>query len=88
MAAYSIYFKPSVQKDFRRLPASMARRLTQRIKKLTHEPFPSDAQKLSGAERLYRIRIGNYRAIYEVDKDAREITIHYVRHRRDAYRRL
>ncbi|MBW1743816.1 MAG: type II toxin-antitoxin system RelE/ParE family toxin [Deltaproteobacteria bacterium] len=37
---------------------------------------------------MYRIRIGDYRVIYSVHKDAKEVVIHYVRHRRDAYRQL
>jgi len=44
--------------------------------------------KLSNAERLYRIRVGDYRIVYEVDHDAILITIHYICHRRDVYRTL
>jgi mRNA interferase RelE/StbE len=44
--------------------------------------------KLTGAERLYRIRVGDYRIIYEVNTEARVIIVHYVRYRREAYRRL
>src|SRR5437870_8906715 len=44
--------------------------------------------KLSGAERLYKIRVGDYRIVYEVDTAALQVTIHYVRHRREAYRKL
>ena len=37
---------------------------------------------------MYRIRVGDYRVVYEVDTDARKLTLHYVRHRGQAYRRL
>jgi mRNA interferase RelE/StbE len=43
---------------------------------------------LQGAERLYRLRVGDYRIVYEVDLDALHIIVQYVRHRRDVYRRL
>ena len=43
---------------------------------------------MQGAERLYRIRVGDYRIVYELDPAALQITIHYVRHRREVYRRL
>jgi mRNA interferase RelE/StbE len=43
---------------------------------------------LEGTETFYRIRVGNYRVIYAVDQKERIIVIHYVRHRKDAYRRL
>ncbi|MEA1976902.1 MAG: type II toxin-antitoxin system RelE/ParE family toxin [Chloroflexota bacterium] len=41
---------------------------------------------MTGAERLYRIRVGDYRVIYEINDNEGQITIIYVRHRRDAYR--
>jgi len=58
------------------------------IEKLEAGPFPRQAIKLSGAERLYRIRVGDYRMVYEVNTQAKQIMIHYVRHRREAYRVL
>ena len=88
MAAYSVFSKPSVERDLRRLPRGAVDRVMERIAALANKPFPRDAVKLSGAERLYRLRAGDYRIVYEVDTDAALITIHAVRHRRDVYRRL
>ena len=88
MDLYSVVFKPSVEKDIRRLPASISSRLMERIQGLATEPFPAGTLKLSGAAKLYRLRAGDYRIIYEVDNNARLVTIHYVRQRRDVYRRL
>jgi mRNA interferase RelE/StbE len=88
MGSYSIVFKPSVEKDLRSLPKEVVARVLARIENLQSEPLPRQAVKLSGAERLYRIRVGEYRVIYEIDSDAMEIIVHYVRHRREAYRRL
>lgn len=88
MGSYRIYFKPSVQKDLRPLRESLVLRLMQRIEGLKTDPFSRQAIKLSGAERLYRIRVGDYRIVYEVDTRAKEVTIHYVRHRREVYRSL
>ena len=59
-----------------------------RIEGLRTDPFPRQAVKLSGTERLYRIRVGDYRIVYEVDTQAKQIVIHYVRHRREVYRTL
>ncbi|MGH8533572.1 MAG: type II toxin-antitoxin system RelE family toxin [Gammaproteobacteria bacterium] len=50
--------------------------------------MPTGARKLSGAERLYRLRIGDYRIIYFVHGAERVIEIVRVRHRRDVYRNL
>jgi len=88
MDSYSINFKPSVEKDLRPLSKTLVSRVMKRIERLRTEPFPRQAIKLSGTERLYRIRVGDYRIVYEVDTQAREVTIHYVRHRREVYRAL
>jgi mRNA interferase RelE/StbE len=86
MASYDILFKPSVRKDLRALPSSLVAQMIERIESLKDEPLPRSALKLSGSERLYRIRVRDYRIVYEVDNSAMQITIHYIRHRREAYR--
>jgi mRNA interferase RelE/StbE len=88
MAPYKVIFKPSVQKDLRSLPQSVVARVFKVIEALKDEPIPRKSIKLAGAEQLYRARIGNYRVIYGVDKDNKQILIHYVRHRQDVYRQL
>ncbi len=54
MASFNIAFKPSVQKDFHRLPKSAVGRVVRRIEKLKDDPFPHGVDKLEGAERLKR----------------------------------
>jgi len=88
MASYNVHFKPSVEKDLRRLPKTMMARVLQVLEGLGSDPLRERAIKLSGAERLYRIRVGDYRIIYEVDSRAKEVLVHYIRHRREAYRAL
>ena len=88
MASYSINLKRSVEKELRRLPGAQLPRVLSAIDQLALDPHPRSATKLSGAETLYRVRVGDYRLIYEVDTETREVTIHYLRHRREAYRGL
>jgi mRNA interferase RelE/StbE len=88
MTAYNVTLKPSVEKDLRGLPSTIRARVLARIAQLREEPLPRQAIKLAGGEQWYRIRVGDYRIVYGVDRDARQITIHYVRHRRDVYRGL
>lgn len=83
-----VAFKSSVEKDLKRLPKQIGTRILQRIEALASNPFPLGCTKLSGAERLYRIRVGQYRIVYEIDSRAKIVTLHYVRHRREAYRRI
>ena len=88
MASYSIEFKPTLQKDFHSLPKSVFSRAWQKIQSLGDEPLPHGVTKLSGADNLYRIRVGDYRVVYALDHDRRLVTIQYVRHRKEAYRNL
>ena len=88
MASYNVVSKPSVEKDLRSLPKSTIVRVMKQIDGLGHDPLPRQAVKLEGGEDLFRIRVGDYRVIYGVDRAAKQVTIHHVRHRREAYRRL
>ena len=54
-----------------------------RIGALSADPFPEQSIKLAGTERLYRIRIGDYRIVYGVDKATRQVIV-----RREVYRRV
>lgn len=88
MTSYKIDFRPSVEKDLRSLPQPIIARVFKQIEALRDEPFPRQSIKLAGAEHLYRIRIGDYRVIYSVDDTLKQVLVHYVRHRREVYRRL
>ena len=88
MGVYNLFQKPSIEKDFRKIPPAIARMMFKKINQLADQPIPPQAIKLTGAERFYRIRVGDYRVIYEIDHAERRITVHYVRHRRDVYRSL
>ncbi|MGB3493637.1 MAG: type II toxin-antitoxin system RelE/ParE family toxin [Elainellaceae cyanobacterium] len=88
MKAYDIIFQPSVEKDLRKLSRQNCDRVMQQIESLAANPFPTKVTKLTGTEGLYRIRVGDYRVIYEVSSEEKFVLEHYVRHRRDAYRKL
>ncbi len=85
MAGYKIYFKKSVEKDFRTIPKKDLQKILSRIEALAHDPRPPGHEKLSGQER-YRIRQGLYRIIYSIQD--RELTVWVVKvgRRKDVYR--
>ena len=86
MASYEVRWKQSAERDLRRLDPQHLPRIVQAVESLAGEPFPRDSRKLHGAERQYRVRIGDYRIIYQVDVSAKLIVVFHVRHRREAYR--
>jgi mRNA interferase RelE/StbE len=60
-------------------------RVAQGLRALADEPRPHGRQKLSGRD-AWRIRVGAYRVIYEIDDAARSLLVVHVGHRRDVYR--
>jgi mRNA interferase RelE/StbE len=75
-----------VEKDLRRLPAKSRHRCLERIAELRLTPRPAGVRRVVAGERTYRLRVGVYRVIYQVDDATRVVTIVYVRHRKEAYR--
>lgn len=84
--AFRIEWKKSTRKDFRKLPASVANRIVRAVEDLAANPFPHGVEKLSGSEHAYRIRLGDYRIVYEVVAELKLIEVQRVRHRKDVYR--
>jgi mRNA interferase RelE/StbE len=83
---YSVCFKASVEKDLRRIPATARDRCLERIDLLRGDPRPRGVTRLTGSDRTYRLRVGAYRVVYQIDDDERVLVVEYVRHRKDAYR--
>ncbi len=85
MAAYKVYFKASVEKDFITIPKKDLKKILARIGELADNPRPPGCEKLTGQER-YRLRQGKYRIVYSVQDDELTVWIVKVGHRKDIYR--
>lgn len=83
---YHVLFKPSADRSLRRLPEEVQRRIVAAVETLVDTPRPQGSVKLTGADDLYRIRVGNYRVVYAVMDDQLLILILRVAHRKDVYR--
>ncbi len=86
MTAYKIRFVGSAAKEFRSLSTKLKRRIETAIDGLSQNPRPPGVRKLVGHERLYRVRVGQYRVVYEIDDKEHIIRVTRVRHRREVYR--
>ena len=87
MDSYEIRWKNSAEKDLRNIDPQQIPRIVTAVESLVDNPFPRQHRKLQGAEWDYRIRVGDYRVIYQVDTETKVVIIYHVRHRREAYRR-
>jgi len=81
---YKIDITKSAQKKLSKLPAKERDRISEKIDALAHEPRPSGCKKLMGREG-YRIRIGNYRVIYNIHDDVLTVLIVDVGDRKEIY---
>lgn len=86
MASFRIEWRKSTKKDLRRIDPVHVARIITAVEGLSLDPFPSGHTKLSGSERAYRIRVGDYRIIYEVFSGVLLIEVVRIGHRRDVYK--
>lgn len=83
---YEVFLERAAQRDLKRLSPANFRRVIPRIKALAQNPRPSGCHKIAGSKNDWRIRIGDYRVIYEIDEKAMAVRVMRVRHRREVYR--
>ncbi|HMO25295.1 MAG TPA: type II toxin-antitoxin system RelE/ParE family toxin [Tepidisphaeraceae bacterium] len=84
---YEVEFTRSAEREFEKLQRAVRDRLGRKFLKLESDPrkLPG-VTKLSGAEDLYRLRDGDYRAIFQINDRTKTVTLTKIAHRRDIYR--
>ncbi len=83
---YQVIVERSAEKDLKRLSPEIRRRTASAILALAKNPRPPGSRKLAGTENDWRIRVGDYRIVYEIADAIRIVRINRVRHRSDVYR--
>ena len=83
--SYTVFILRRAQKELAQLPREVYVHIRDAIRDLEQEPRPRASAKLTGREG-WRIRIGDYRVIYEIDDQQRVVTVLHIGHRRDVYR--
>ena len=82
---YSLFILPRAQKELAQLNAGAFARVRDAIRELTNDARPPGCLKLTGRDG-WRLRVGEFRVIYEIDDEHRLVTVLNVGHRRDVYR--
>ena len=82
--SYGIFILRRAQKELAQLPGVAYERAKSAIRRLAENPRPRGCRKLSGRDG-WRIRVGDYRVIYEIDGTRRIVTVLHIGHRRDVY---
>ena len=84
---YRVEFKPKAARFLERMPEPDRGRMLRRIEGLEQDPRPAGADKLKGSE-YYRLRSGDYRAIYRIEDEVLVVVVIRVGHRKGVYRNL
>jgi mRNA interferase RelE/StbE len=84
--AYSIQFKPAAVRQLEELPRAIQNRIALKIEALRNDPFPTGCKKLAGLTDAWRVRVGDYRVIYQVQRGILVVLVLIVGHRREVYR--
>ena len=82
---YTITILRRAQSELADLPADAYVQVRETIRSLARDPRPPGCLKLTGRTG-WRIRVGNYRVVYEIDDTTQSILVLHVGHRRDVYR--
>ncbi len=82
---FEVQFKSSAVKEFQNLPQDIKKRVIKKIDLLSLTPLPGDVKKLKGKNDYYRLRVGVYRIVYELNQTDQIIVVTRIRHRRDVY---
>jgi mRNA interferase RelE/StbE len=83
---YRVLLEHGAEKELARLSFEVHERVIAAICALAANPRPPGSRKLVGSKNDWRIRVGDYRVIYEIADDIRVVRVNRVRHRREVYR--
>ena len=83
---YRVLLERAAEKDLARLSSGIHDRVITAIQALAINPRPPGCRKLTGSQHDWRIRVGDYRVVYEIGDEIHIVRINRVRHRREVYR--
>ena len=84
---YQIDFAPSAAKQFKKLRGDIRQGVEAKVDSLATNPRPPGVEKLEGADDLYRVRVGDFRIVYEIHDRHLTVLVVRIADRKDVYRR-
>ena len=85
MGSYRVALTASAEKELRRIPSKTIERIIARLEGFAQSPRPHGCKKLRGGDVQWRVRVGEYRIVYEIDDVGRSVVVTRIAHRRDVY---
>lgn len=84
--SYKVEILRGALKQLKKIPLELQERIQIKIDDLATEPRPNGVKKLKGKENAYRIRVGDYRVIYDIFDDVLVVNVVEVGHRKNIYK--
>jgi len=85
---YSVEFRPAVLRSLKKYPKKDLQRIKKRIEELAKDLPDTASTKMKGNNDFHKVRVGDYRIIYEIHNDILIILVVKIGHRKDVYRNL
>ena len=82
---HEVLLERAAERDLKALSRAVYDRIVSHLKTLSQNPRPPGCKKITGSRSDWRIRMGDYRVIYEIDDRAKVVKVMRIRHRREAY---
>lgn len=82
---YRVLLERAAEKDLARFSSKIHDRVIAPSQALAANPRPPGCRKLAGSKNDWRIRVGDYRVVYEIADTMRVARVNRVRHRREVY---
>ena len=86
--SYQVAVKKSAAKALKKIPRAAQKRIADKIDRLAESLPNPDTTKMKGDNPFHKIRVGNYRDIYEIQDEILLVLIVKIGHRKDIYRNL
>ena len=86
--SYRIEIKRSAAKALKKIPKANGKRIVEKIDSLAESPPNPDTTKMKGDNPFHKVRVGDYRIVYEIQEDVLVILVIKIGHRKDIYRNL
>jgi len=83
--SYHVALTASAARELHGLPSAVVARIVPRLDHLAASPRPPGCKKLKGGDKEWRIRVGDYRIVYEIDDPAKTVDVTRIAHQREVY---
>ena len=85
MKRYDVLIAASADKELGGMQKMLRQRIIEKFEEIRKDPRGADSKKLNDA--TYRVRVGDYRIVYDVNDKEGKVVVTRIRHRREVYRR-